>query len=139
MARIHRDYALLVNKRYRWQGHLWQEWFYSTVMDDVYTCSALRYVELNPVRAKLCQSPDQWKWSSARAHLTGQSDDVIDVVSTKHLVSNWHEYLGETSASEKDIDIRKYTRTGRPVGCEKFLETMEALTGCDLTPSVVPR
>jgi hypothetical protein len=41
--------------------------------------NAMRYVELNPVRAGLTAMPWDWPWSSARAHsLHGASDVVLD-------------------------------------------------------------
>ena len=61
--------------RKRWRGHLWQERFHSFTMDEDYLLSTVRYVERNPVVARLCVDPEDWKWSSARAHLKGEDDD----------------------------------------------------------------
>jgi len=49
----HKQYTFEVNKREGWTGFLWQGRFASFVMDDRHTLAAIRYVELNPVRAGL--------------------------------------------------------------------------------------
>lgn len=63
-SRVHRTYACHVNQRNGWQGHLWQERFFSCVMDENHLLATVRYIELNPLRAKLCDSPIDWPWSS---------------------------------------------------------------------------
>ena len=57
MRTVNRNYAVQINRRMGWSGHLWQERFHSFVMDEIYLYSAVRYIELNPVRAKLCDRP----------------------------------------------------------------------------------
>jgi len=53
LGEAHRRYTRRVNFREGWRGHLWQERFHSTPMDEAWLLAAARYVELNPVRAKL--------------------------------------------------------------------------------------
>jgi len=127
LAPIHHKYALTINKRMRWKGHFWQERFYSTVMDEIHLLQAVRYVELNPVRAKLCDRAQDWKWSSARAHVTGNDDQLVKVKPLLERVNNWPAYL--TDCSDFDNELRKHTRTGRPIGERDFLLQIEALTG----------
>jgi hypothetical protein len=56
------------NKRYERSGHLFQGRFGSKLIeDDEYLLELARYVPLNPVRAELCASPDEWQWSSYAA------------------------------------------------------------------------
>nr|WP_245688234.1 hypothetical protein [Thiohalomonas denitrificans] len=62
------------NFRNGWRGHLWHERFHSFVMDESYLLSTVRYVELNPVEAKLCKQPADRQWSSALPHLLGKGD-----------------------------------------------------------------
>ena len=40
---------------------------------------AVRYVGLNPVGARLVSRPEEWKWSSVRAHLSGVDDALVTV------------------------------------------------------------
>lgn len=127
LAPIHHKYALAVNKRMRWKGHFWQERFFSTVMDENHLLQAVRYVELNPVRAKLCDKAQDWKWSSARAHISGKDDGLVKVKPLLERVNDWPAYL--SGCSEFDGVLRKHTRTGRPIGEDNFLLQVEALTG----------
>ena len=70
IGEAHRRYTRFVNEREGWRGHLWQGRFTSYVMDERYLLACARYVETNPVRANLATQPAEWRWSSARAHLS---------------------------------------------------------------------
>ena len=121
----HRRYTRHVNFREGWRGHLWQERFHSFVMDEVHLMAAVRYVELNPVRAGLCDTPDQWPWSSARAHLKAQDDALVDVAPMRTRISDWVAYLGDETGISSIDTIRKHTRSGRPAGSEPFIAQLE--------------
>jgi putative transposase len=125
----HREYALEVNRRMRWKGHLWQERFHSFVMDDRHLLAAVRYVELNPVRASLCASARDWPWSSAAAHLSGRGDGLVAVEPMLERIGNWEDYLSMPPAGTTDEDLRKHSRSGRPAGDAAFIGALEALTG----------
>ncbi len=125
----HHRYARLINRRHDWQGHLWQERFYSCVMDEPHLLAAVRYIELNPVRAGLCDLPDQWRWSSVHAHLHGRPDPVIAPENMRALVSNWAQFLSTPATRPTDDELRRHTRTGRPAGDEAFVSDLETLTG----------
>jgi putative transposase len=43
------------------------------VLDEPYLLTAARYVELNPMRTGLIESPSRYRWSSAAAHLRGRT------------------------------------------------------------------
>jgi putative transposase len=68
---VHRHYTGYINARLRVTGHLWQGRFSSVAMDEAHLVCALRYVALNPVRAKLAKRAEDWQWSSTGAHLKG--------------------------------------------------------------------
>jgi REP-associated tyrosine transposase len=55
LGEAHRQYTRAVNFRKRWRGRLWQERFHSFPMDEAYLLAAVRYVEQNPVAARLCR------------------------------------------------------------------------------------
>ena len=57
LGEAHRRYTRMINFREGWKGHLWQERFHSLVMDERHLLAAVRYVERNPVRARLCAQP----------------------------------------------------------------------------------
>ncbi|MDO9079874.1 MAG: transposase [Desulfuromonadales bacterium] len=69
IGEAHRRYTRRINFREKWRGHLWQERFASFPMDEGHLVSAARYVEMNPVAAGIVASPEDYPWSSARAHL----------------------------------------------------------------------
>lgn len=131
-GQVHSAYARRVNEQHDWRGHLWQERFYSVVMDESHTLAAMRYVEMNPVRANLCDKPDQWKWSSARAHLGLLSDSMLDTCGTSELVDDWSAYLVASDNDDILDSLRKHTKTGRPAGDRDFVQMLEAVTGRDL-------
>ena len=125
----HQTYARYINRREGWQGHLWQQRFFSVPMDDTHLVSAVRYVELNPVRAGLCSDPSDWPWSSVHAHEQGEDDGVVTVAPMLERVSDWRQYLAEKDSRIELSSIRKHTSTGRPLGDETFVRRLESVTG----------
>ena len=125
----HRKYSRLINRRNGWTGHLWQERFNSVVMDERHLLTAVRYIELNPVRAGLCAKPQAWAWSSVHAHLQSTDDSIVTVQPMLERISDWTEYLA-TPANESELEkIRSHQSTGRPVGSDDFILRLEKLTG----------
>lgn len=69
MRHINGVYTQLYNRRHRKVGHLFQGRFKAIVVDrDAYFLEVCRYVDLNPLRAKMVKHPRDWPWSSYRAH-----------------------------------------------------------------------
>mgnify|MGYP000160938932 CR=1 FL=1 len=64
----HRRYTGRINSRNKWTGHLWQGRFGSVAMDEEHLLNAVRYVSLNPVRAKIVKRAADWPWSSVNTH-----------------------------------------------------------------------
>lgn len=128
----HRRYTRLINFREGWRGHLWQERFHSFVMDEQHLLAAVRYVELNPVRAKLCARAEHWEWSSALAHLRGTDDALVTVAPMLERIGNWSDYLDTRESAERLDALRTHSRTGRPAGNEEFIKRLSLLTGKEL-------
>ena len=57
------------NPRARQTGHLFQARFGSVAMDEEHLMAAVRYLAMNPVRARLVERAEDWRWSSIPAHL----------------------------------------------------------------------
>jgi len=57
-------------------GYFCQGRFGAVAMDEDHLAAAMRYVSLNPVRARLVARARDWRWSSTRAHLTGKDDGI---------------------------------------------------------------
>ena len=85
----------------------------------------VRYVELNPVRARLVHRPADWPWSSARAHLDGRDDELVRVTPMLHRVGDWQTYLDVGLSDEEAERIRYGERTGRPLGSDAFVEKLK--------------
>ena len=126
LAEAHRRYTRMVNFREGWRGHLWQERFHSFVMDGRHLVAAARYVELNPVRARLCANPGDWTWSSAPAHLAREDDELVSVAPLLDIIPNWAEFLGEPDADGIGGHIHAHASTGdarsrtiHAVGCSR--------------------
>jgi len=120
---------MYANSKNGWRGHLWQERFYSSVMDEAHLVAAVRYIELNPVRAGLCSCAEHWRWSSVHAHLTGAPDMLVATTPMLQRVSDWRKFLVETGAKEQEEELRRQTKTGRPAGDKDFVRKLEELTG----------
>ncbi len=135
----HRRYTRYVNFREGWRGHLWQERFHSFAMDENYLLSTVRYVERNPVVAGLCDHPEEWEWSSARAHLIGEDDKLVHVKPMLDRIDDWEKYLSHTDIGTSTNMIKRHTRTGRPLGSVEFIHKLEAITGIDLSLKVPGR
>jgi len=125
IGEAHRRYTRMVNFREGWRGHLWQGRFSSFPMDEDYLLAAARYVERNPIRAGLVEDPCAWKWSSAAAHMEGEDDALVTVSPLREIVGNWREFLGREVEQREYELVRSHERTGRPLGSESFIESLE--------------
>ncbi len=71
-------YVQYVNRRYERTGTLWEGRYHASLVDtERYLLTCYRYVEMNPVRAKLVKSPGSYRWSSYRRNAFGERNDVI--------------------------------------------------------------
>ena len=113
-------------------GHLWQGRFYSCLLDEPYHMAAMRYVERNPVRAKMVNRPWQWKWSSAATHI-GETDEMVNVIKIKESVGvsmeSWRGHI-DSDDNTPDVEaIRRHTMTGRPLGRDGFIGELSRKLG----------
>jgi len=137
LRRAHGRYALYLNARRGRAGHLWQNRFYSCSLDEPHLWAALRYVEHNPVRARLVTRPEEYAWSSAAAHL-GASDrpELLDWDFYTH-AGGRERWTGMLAEPEELVAIRSLQRgtfTGRPVGSPEFIARLEQELGRPLAP-----
>lgn len=134
-ADAHRRYTGHINARHRWTGHLWQGRFGAVAMDETHLAHAIRYVSLNPVRARLVERAQDWRWSSVAAHLSGKDDELVRVAPVLDRCGSFAEFL----APSEDTDhasraLRRSEKTGRPVGSADWIASLEARTGRQLSP-----
>ena len=128
IGEAHKRYSRRVNFREGWRGYLFQGRFFSCPLEGSYAVAAIRYVLRNPVRGGLCRQAWDYDWSSAK-WLIGMEDADRLAVQSPLLdeIDDWRALLqadpGET------MDIRKHTRTGRPLCADAFLDRLERVTG----------
>ena len=134
VANAHRRYAARLNARNKWTGHLWQGRYGSVVMDEAHLWHALAYVSLNPVRARLVERAEDWPWSSARAHLTGQSDGITTIAPALERVGDFAAFLDAAHEAASFEPLRRAEITGRPIGGAGFLDGLEARLGRKVKP-----
>ncbi len=118
-------YVQYFNRRYRRSGGLWEGRYRSALVhDERYWMTCMRYVELNPVRAGMVVSPEQYPWSSYRHHAFGEADRSI----TDHPLYlalgrsqeirevAWREICGQGMPPEELEHIRRSIRSGIVLG-----------------------
>jgi len=125
IGEAHRKYTRHVNFRMGWRGHLWQWRFLSYPMDEEYLLATARYVELNPVKAGMIDLADQYPWSSAKFHTSGGTNILAEKSCLEEMVPDWRTYLSDGDDKRHAEKIKKAERTGRPVGCSRFVKELE--------------
>jgi len=142
VGRAHFRYTQYINRFHKRSGHLWQGRFYSCALDDRHFWLAMRYVELNPVRGKLCRKPWRYEWSSAGAHVDGKArSELLDLRRWYDMISaeQWRKELN-AGIDEADIGrLRVNTHTGRPLGSDSFLSKLERILRRRVRPLPVGR
>ncbi len=134
MGETHQRYTWQINRREGWQGHLWQRRFASFPMDEAHLHACVRYVELNPVRARLVERAEQWRWSSARAHLGLGTDGLTDLGPMRERITDWRGLLDSGLGDAERGSIRAGEKNGRPLGSPAFLDRLGVIVGRDLRP-----
>ena len=133
IGEAHRLYTRAVNFRQDVRGYLFQGRFYSCPLDMRHLVAAIRYVERNPVRAKLVERAWEYPWSSAAFRVGLRAGDpLVKEADPCELHLNWRELL-ESDPTEAGL-LREKLRTGRPCGDADFVEKAEELTGRRLKP-----
>ncbi len=97
-------------------------------MDDAHLMAAVRYVSLNPVRARLAARAEDWPWSSVRAHLEGVGDALVSVSP----ILDREPQFSTLMAGDGDEDfaaLRRSGGSGRPVGTADFIADLERRLG----------
>jgi putative transposase len=125
---LHMRYAQHINRRRGWKGHLWQERFYSSVLDESYLWTAVKYVERNPVRARIVRFAENYDWSSASAHCGRKEDSLLSPnLPLLREVADWSKWLREGEDAEAVNLLRRNTERGIPCGSEGFVNRLEKL------------
>ena len=135
LAPVHRRYAGIIHARRRRSGHFWQGRFGAVPMDEEHLATALRYVSLNPVRARLVSRAQDWRWASTRAHLTGKEDGITSLAPIRERFVRFADLLELEPDAEAIARLRAAESIGRPLGNDRFLARVERLTSRSLRPA----
>jgi putative transposase len=143
MQSLGRRYVRYLNKVYQRTGTLWEGRYRATPVDgETYFLTCCRYIEMNPVRARMVEHPKGYRWSSYRAHAHGIADTLL----TRHAIYDrlgsgeaerqeayralFQEPLAETTLST----IRAATNGGWPLGNDRFRQEIAAALKRRVTP-----
>ena len=140
LAPVHRRYAGEIHAREARTGHFWQGRFGAVAMDEAHLAAAVRYVALNPVRARLARRAEDWPWSSVHAHLAGRDDGLTTVRPVLERYPRFADLL-DAGLLDGGPDADRFERLrlaetiGRPLGDEGFMARLETLTDRALRPA----
>jgi len=134
IGETHKRYTRMINFREGWRGYLWQDRFKSFILGEKYLHAAVRYVERNPVRARIVRKAEDYCWSSARARVYKQENRILDDFYLLEQISDWSAFLAEEDDSSELKDIRRHASVGRPLGDEKFLGLLTDKLRVDFRP-----
>ena len=138
MATVNQRFVQSVNRRLSRCGSSWQGRFKTSLVDTrSYFLTCQRYIELNPVRARLVARADQYPWSSFRHHAMDESlsflspHDVYLKLGRNGLERRRiYQLLFEKPLTREELDrIRVAASGNRPLGDDEFLDRLQAEYG----------
>ena len=128
------------HRHYGGSGHVWQGRFKAfPIQQDEHLLTVLRYIERNPLRAKLVRRAEAWNFSSLR--LRKDATDSILARSPVPLPTNWLELVHDPRTEAEAAAIRESIRRGKPFGGERWTKSAAAKLGLEsaLRPRGRPR
>ena len=135
LGNTHRACSRSRNQETGVTGHLWANRFFSTPLDEPHLWAAVRYVELNPVRARLVGEATDYPWSSARAHTGLQANPLLNPDRPfPGPIGDWAAWLRAGLEEQTAERLRVNTSTGRPTGSDGFVQELEVRLGRRLRP-----
>jgi putative transposase len=137
MQSLGRQYVRYFNDTYTRTGTLWEGRFKSClVCSSTYLLRLYRYIELNPVRAKIVSAPSSYKWSSYQVNALGKASELCqphslynDLGTNKIQRLRAYQALFEKKIEQDLInDIRACTNKELVLGSTQFKEEIQLLT-----------
>ncbi len=131
MQRLLTGYAQYYNRRYRRVGHVFQGRHKAILcQSDPYLAELVRYIHLNPVRAKMVELPEQYPYSSHSEYISGEAKGIVDVdpvlrrYGQPRAVAR-QRYLEHIAAGIKTgTQARFYDAACGILGSEEFVDSM---------------
>jgi putative transposase len=110
IGETHKEYTRMINFREKWRGYLWEGRFKSFIVDEKYIYAVIRYVERNPVRAKMVRKAEDYEWSSAKMHVEKRLSRVLSHFYLLDEIKDWSEYLRD---DEREDDLKLFLGMAR--------------------------
>jgi len=120
-------YTQHINRKYGRTGRLWESRYHSCIVEEErYLWAAVRYIEQNPIRARVAKRAEEYPYSSAKAHVTGKRDPVLgEEIFSPEEREDYVSLLNEVLFSGMTEGLRHHTRRGTPFGDEGFVGRIE--------------
>ncbi len=133
-------YARRLQRAVPTTGHLFERRYRARLVDsDRYLLALVRYIHLNPVRARMVADPRDYAWSSHRAYLGGSCpawlciDSVLGRFGTPVAAARvaYGRYLGEVPDATEQEQISVAARPGASGQSTSLSPTSTPTAGCD--------
>ena len=143
MKNLGQKYVQHINRTYKRTGTLWEGRFRSCLaQDEMYVLNCYRYIELNPIRAKMVEKLSDYPWSSCLANAFGKKSEIITPHSQylnlgNSPVERSQKYIDllRHSLDEKMIEaIRVATNSNHALGNSRFTAEIESILKRRATP-----
>ena len=116
-------------------GHLYQGRYKSFLVDsDIYLLTLIKYIERNPVRAKLVRLCENWQWGSSwrRTKGTKAQQKLLDPSPTP-LPHKYVQWINTPDKEDDLIDIRNAVNRGVPYGRARWVDKMVSVHHLEAT------
>lgn len=143
MKHLGQRYVQYVNRTYRRSGTLWEGRFRSCLaQDEQYALACYRYIELNPVRARMVDRPADYPWSSFRSNGQGEPNPILSPhddylrlgLSDKERLTAYRELFRMHMEPALVDEIRTATDGNYVLGNERFKEEIGRMLSRRVTP-----
>ncbi len=131
MKHVNGSYTTYFNVKHKRSGHLFQGRYKALLVQaDTYAAELSRYIHLNPVRAKMVSSPEEYPWSSCSRYIEGDeqswlsTDLVLGYFGTNDCRRNYREYLFEAICKESP-DLLDNSVASTILGSDDFVRDIK--------------
>ena len=131
--RLNVKYSHYIHKKRGKKGRLWEDRFYSSCLDEQYFLVAIKYVELNPLRANMENELGEYRWSSFHERTNKTKYSILSPLPDWLIVDSWRKFIYDGLSEEELHDrIRKYSKRSLPIGSDDFVGELETKTNKNL-------
>lgn len=148
MQALGRRYVRYVNDRYHRTGTLWEGRYKACLVDsESYVLRCYRYIELNPLRARMVATPDEYTWSSFSFNANGTPNPLVrphhsyvslDANPLKRC-DTYRAFVMQAVSAEELEDIRMHLQRQHAYGSDRFRAAIETQLGRRAGPTKIGR